>query len=84
MSQGHIAVVLNATSGHGSPPKVAERLKTTVDDGDIVTSESTLRFRSREEITTALVVSGFRVEGVRDAPDRPGREMVFIACATTS
>ncbi len=55
-----------------------------VDDGDIVTSESTLRFRSREEITTALVVSGFGVEGVRDAPDRPSREMVFIACATSS
>lgn len=55
-----------------------------VDDGDMVTSESTLRFRSREEITTALVASGFRVEGVRDAPDRPGREMVFIARATSS
>jgi len=27
VSQGHIAVVLNATSGHGSAPKVAERLK---------------------------------------------------------
>ncbi|HEY5940827.1 MAG TPA: diacylglycerol kinase family protein [Gemmatimonadales bacterium] len=27
MSQGHIAIVLNATSGHGSAPKVAERLK---------------------------------------------------------
>ncbi|MEA2722516.1 MAG: hypothetical protein QOH59_287 [Gemmatimonadales bacterium] len=27
MSQGHIAVVLNATSGHGSAPKVAQRLK---------------------------------------------------------
>lgn len=27
MSRGHIAVVLNATSGHGTAPKVAERLK---------------------------------------------------------
>jgi diacylglycerol kinase family enzyme len=27
VSQGHIAVVLNATSGHGSAPKAAERLK---------------------------------------------------------
>jgi YegS/Rv2252/BmrU family lipid kinase len=27
MSQGHIAVVLNATSGHGTAPKAAERLK---------------------------------------------------------
>ena len=27
MSRGHIAVVLNATSGHGAAPKAAERLK---------------------------------------------------------
>ena len=27
MSRGHIAVVLNATSGHGTAPKAAERLK---------------------------------------------------------
>ena len=27
MSQGHIAVVLNASSGHGTAPKAAERLK---------------------------------------------------------
>ncbi|MDQ3207356.1 MAG: diacylglycerol kinase family lipid kinase [Gemmatimonadota bacterium] len=27
MSRGHIAVVLNASSGHGTAPKVAERLK---------------------------------------------------------
>lgn len=27
MTEGHIATVLNATSGHGSAPKVAERLK---------------------------------------------------------
>jgi SAM-dependent methyltransferase len=54
-----------------------------IDGGDIVTSESTLRFRSREEITAALVVSGFSVDAVRDAPDRPGREMVFIARSTS-
>jgi SAM-dependent methyltransferase len=51
--------------------------------GDIVTSESTLRFRSRDEITAALVVRGFRIAAVRDAPDRPGREMVFVARSTS-
>ena len=50
-----------------------------LDSGDIVTSESTLRFRDREEIATALAVTGFTVDEVRDAPDRPGREFVFIA-----
>lgn len=50
-----------------------------IDTSDIVTSKSTLRFRTREEVTSALVDNGFRVDAVRDAPDRPGREMVFIA-----
>ena len=50
-----------------------------IDTGDAVTSKSTLRFRTREEVTAALADSGFRVDAVRDAPDRPGREMVFVA-----
>jgi hypothetical protein len=53
-----------------------------IDGGDIVTSASTLRFRSQDEITAALVAGGYSVEAVRDAPDRPGREMVFIARTT--
>ena len=53
-----------------------------IDGGDTVTSESTLRFRGREEITAALTVSGFTVDEVRDAPDRPCREFVFIARST--
>lgn len=48
-------------------------------EGDVVTSDSTLRFRSREAVEARLVASGFVVEEVREAPDRPGREMVFIA-----
>jgi diacylglycerol kinase family enzyme len=32
MSQGHIAAVLNATSGHGAAPKAAERLKEIFDE----------------------------------------------------
>jgi len=48
-------------------------------DGRTLTSDSTLRFRSREEIEAGLADNGFVVAGVRDAPDRPGREMVFVA-----
>jgi SAM-dependent methyltransferase len=52
-------------------------------DGAVITSESTLRFRSRDEMTTSLVANGYRVLDVREAPDRPGREFVFIAERTT-
>jgi SAM-dependent methyltransferase len=48
-------------------------------DGTVVTSESTLRFRSRDEVESSLVAQGYRVLDVREAPDRPGREFVFIA-----
>jgi SAM-dependent methyltransferase len=48
-------------------------------DGDVLTSESTLRFRERTEIERDLHEHGFVVEDVRDAPDRPGREFVFVA-----
>lgn len=48
-------------------------------DGSTLTSESTLRFRTRSEITETLSRAGFTVEAVRDAPDRPGQEFVFIA-----
>ncbi|MET8638794.1 methyltransferase domain-containing protein [Streptomyces sp. NPDC004074] len=48
-------------------------------DGDVLTSESTLRFRDRTEIERDLREHGFVVEDVRDAPDRPGREFVFVA-----
>jgi SAM-dependent methyltransferase len=49
-------------------------------DGTVVTSESTLRFRSRDAIAASLAAAGFTVEDVRDAPDRPGREFVFVGC----
>jgi hypothetical protein len=48
-------------------------------DGAVLTSDSTLRFRSREEVEHSLQAAGFVVDEVRDAPDRPGREFVFIA-----
>lgn len=48
-------------------------------DGELLTSDSTLRFREREEVEADLVGHGYVVDDVRDAPDRPGRELVFIA-----
>jgi SAM-dependent methyltransferase len=48
-------------------------------DGAVITSRSTLRFRSRAAVEASLAASGFVVDEVRDAPDRPGRELVFVA-----
>ncbi|MFD9072626.1 class I SAM-dependent methyltransferase [Streptomyces lasiicapitis] len=48
-------------------------------DGQVLTSESTLRFRERQEVEADLLAQGFVVDDVRDAPDRPGRELVFVA-----
>ncbi|ASK65494.1 SAM-dependent methyltransferase [Brachybacterium avium] len=50
-------------------------------DGTTLTSTSTLRWRDEAELRAALTVTGFAVEEVRDAPDRPGREFVVIARA---
>ncbi|WP_280677810.1 class I SAM-dependent methyltransferase [Kitasatospora sp. MAA19] len=48
-------------------------------DGQVLTSTSTLRFRERAEVEADLAAHGFALHDVRGAPDRPGRELVFIA-----
>ena len=48
-------------------------------DGEVLTSDSTLRFREREEVEADLVAHGYVIVDVRGAPDRPGRELVFLA-----
>lgn len=48
-------------------------------DGRVMTSDSTLRFRTRDEIAETLARAQLVVESVRDAPDRPGLEFVFVA-----
>lgn len=50
-------------------------------DGQILTSDSTLRFREKEEIIHSLEQAGYQVKDIRDAPDRPKLEFVFIAQA---
>jgi hypothetical protein len=47
-------------------------------DDAVLVSDSTLRFRSRAEVARSLDEAHFVVDDVRDAPDRPGREMVFL------
>jgi hypothetical protein len=44
-----------------------------------MTSDSTLRYRGRDEVEADLIAPGYVVDAVRDAPDRPGRELVFFA-----
>ncbi|MCO1659148.1 class I SAM-dependent methyltransferase [Pseudonocardia humida] len=51
-------------------------------DGTVLTSDSTLRFRERPEVEADLAAHGFTLDEVRDAPDRPGREFVFLAHRT--
>jgi ubiquinone/menaquinone biosynthesis C-methylase UbiE len=52
-------------------------------DGATLTSDSTLRFRTRDELEQSLAAAGFTVDEVRDAPDRPGLEFVFVASAVS-
>jgi ubiquinone/menaquinone biosynthesis C-methylase UbiE len=47
-------------------------------DGAVLTSDSTLRFRTHDEIAQSMRDVGITLVEVRDAPDRPGRELVFI------
>lgn len=48
------------------------------EDGATLLSESTLRFRTKVELEESLTQAGFTIDEVRDAPDRPGLEFVFV------
>ena len=50
-------------------------------DDTVLTSDSTIRFRTRAQVEASLRNAGFAVDDVRDAPDRPGLELVFVATA---
>ena len=47
-------------------------------DNTVLHSTSTLRFRTADELHECLGRVGFDVREVREAPDRPGKEYVFI------
>ncbi|ROR90877.1 class I SAM-dependent methyltransferase [Nocardioides aurantiacus] len=48
-------------------------------DGAVLSSDSTLRFWRDDEILGSLDANGYEVVEVRDAPDRPGREWIYVA-----
>jgi len=48
-------------------------------DDLLIESRSTLRFRERSELDASLAATGYNVVEIRDAPDRPGLEHVFVA-----
>lgn len=48
-------------------------------DGEVIKSDSTLRFREKEPIENSLKKLGYVIREVRDAPDRPKKEFIFIA-----
>lgn len=62
-----------------SLPFVSFRHTYRFPDGSEIASDTTLRFRSRAEVEASLVRCGFTVVNVLDAPDRPGKEYVFVA-----
>ena len=49
------------------------------DSDETLSSHSTLRFRPKDDIAASLDQAGFQVMDIRDAPDRPDQEFVFIA-----
>ena len=62
-----------------SLPLVSFRATYVFPAGETLTSNSTLRFRERDEVETDLATHGYELVEVRDALDRPGRELVFVA-----
>lgn len=65
-------------------PLVTFRSMTAFRRDDLVLeSMSTLRFRDRSEIGESLVRAGYELAEIRDAPDRPGREFVFLSRRAT-
>lgn len=66
-----------------NPPFVSFRnsYRFLADETEII-SNSTLRFRNRTELESALVTHGYQLLDLREAPDRPARELVFITQRT--
>ena len=60
-------------------PLVTFDSTTVFTDGTRVVATSTLRFREQAEVEADLLAAGFVVADVREALDRPGRELVFVA-----
>jgi SAM-dependent methyltransferase len=76
MPDGRTAVV-SCTVTEVALPLVTFEGSTAIGE-EITRSTSTLRFRERNQLERDLSRHGFNVLDVRDAPDRPGKEMVFL------
>jgi len=76
MPDGRTAVV-SCTVTEVALPLVTFEGSTAIGE-EIMRSTSTLRFHERNELERDLRRHGFNVLDVRDAPDRPGKEMVFL------
>lgn len=72
------SVVVSRTVTEVALPLVSFESRTTI-GGEVLTSASTLRFRERAELERDLAAHGFATVEVRDAPDRPGKELVLLA-----
>lgn len=77
MPNGDVATVARSVT-EVALPLVTFETSTTIGEG-VLESTSTLRFRGREEVERDLRDHGFSVIDVRDAPDRPDKELVFLA-----
>jgi len=71
------AAVVSRTVTKAALPLVTFEGSTTIGD-ELLRSTSTLRFRERYELERDLIQRGFIVVNVREAPDRPGKELVFL------
>jgi SAM-dependent methyltransferase len=60
-------------------PYVSFRHSYTFDDGVEITSDTTLRFRTATEIEDSLERAGLTLLDIRDAPDRPKAEFVYVS-----
>ncbi|KGH46491.1 methyltransferase type 11 [Modestobacter caceresii] len=77
LDMGTVTSWVEVTEVH--EPLVSFRETVVLGDGAVLSSESTLRFRTRGELLESVTGAGLIVDEVRDAPDRPGRELVVIA-----
>lgn len=75
---GEVTSWVEVSSVEGQLITVRTTFHFAADDATVV-SESTLRFRPADDLMLSLVLAGFSVCEVREAPDRPGCELVFVA-----
>lgn len=76
-------VTVSRTVTNVALPLVTFESETILDGDVVVPSSSTLRFRACDEVERDLHQHGLEVVEIREAPDRPDKELVFIARRTS-